>query len=269
MDQGRAADGAQHHVLREPLADLVGPVGLVGVGRWKGSGVDRAAFEDAGWDVTDDKRRPLRVLGHFSGPLWLAVRGVAPAALQAIEVQERDLASPASRASQFTSMLPFFVLMAVLYGALHAALDTTAGERERGSLEPLMMNPVPPLALVLGKWAAVAAVANASGSDAEKHAAALQALLAAAEERAKGAADKAKAADEKAKGAEEKAKAADAAASAAEKARGEKRDLTVEEQQEIGGKLTEVIAAGGPDAVIQVALADAGGALLDPLDRLH
>ncbi|HEY0650485.1 hypothetical protein [Phenylobacterium sp.] len=35
------------------------------------------AFEDAGWDVTDDKRRPLRVLGHFSAPLWLALRGVA------------------------------------------------------------------------------------------------------------------------------------------------------------------------------------------------
>ena len=36
-----------------------------------------AAFEAEGWDVTDDKRRPLRVLGHFSGPLWLALRGVA------------------------------------------------------------------------------------------------------------------------------------------------------------------------------------------------
>ena len=35
------------------------------------------AFEDAGWDVTDDKRRPLRVLGHFNQPLWLAIRGVA------------------------------------------------------------------------------------------------------------------------------------------------------------------------------------------------
>ena len=35
------------------------------------------AFEDAGWDVTDNKRRPLRVLAYFSGPLWLAVRGVA------------------------------------------------------------------------------------------------------------------------------------------------------------------------------------------------
>jgi sodium transport system permease protein len=46
----------------------------------------------------------------------------------------------------------------VLYGALNAALDTTAGERERGSLEPLLMNPAPRAALVAGKWAAVSAV---------------------------------------------------------------------------------------------------------------
>ena len=43
----------------------------------KSPAAQAAAFEAAGWDVTDDKRRPLRVLGHFSGPLWLAVRGVA------------------------------------------------------------------------------------------------------------------------------------------------------------------------------------------------
>ena len=35
------------------------------------------AFEDAGWDMTDDKRRPLRMLAQFSAVLWLAVRGVA------------------------------------------------------------------------------------------------------------------------------------------------------------------------------------------------
>jgi hypothetical protein len=35
------------------------------------------ALEDAGWDVTDAKRRPLRMFGHFALPLWLAVRGVA------------------------------------------------------------------------------------------------------------------------------------------------------------------------------------------------
>jgi hypothetical protein len=35
------------------------------------------AFEAEGWDVTDDKRRPLRLLEHFSEQLWLALRGVA------------------------------------------------------------------------------------------------------------------------------------------------------------------------------------------------
>jgi len=106
--------------------------------------------------------RVARLLQGFSqeqAMLRLAWRGVAPASLQAVEVDEHDLASPAARAAQWATLVPFFMLMAVLYGALHAALDTTAGERERGSLEPLLMTPVPPLALMLGKWAAVAAVA--------------------------------------------------------------------------------------------------------------
>lgn len=91
--------------------------------------------------------------------LRLALRGVSPTLLQAVQVDERDLADPRARATQLTAIVPFFVLMAVLYGALHAALDSTAGERERGSLEPLLMNPVPRAALVLGKWGAVACVA--------------------------------------------------------------------------------------------------------------
>jgi sodium transport system permease protein len=90
--------------------------------------------------------------------LSIALRGVSPALLAPLEVQQRDLASTQTRGAQFTGMLPFFVLMAVLYGALSAALDTTAGERERGSLEPLLMNPAPHAALVRGKWGAVAAL---------------------------------------------------------------------------------------------------------------
>lgn len=91
--------------------------------------------------------------------LRLAVRGVAPSALEAVQVEERDLANAGARAAQLGTLVPFFVLMAVLYGALNAALDTTAGERERGSLEPLLMNPSARGALVTGKWGAVAAVA--------------------------------------------------------------------------------------------------------------
>ena len=100
----------------------------------------------------------LRGFNQEQATLRLALRGVAPALLDVVLVEERDLADPATRAAQLTVMVPFFVLMAVLYGALNAALDTTAGERERGSLEPLLMNPTSRQALVLGKWAAVAAV---------------------------------------------------------------------------------------------------------------
>ena len=88
--------------------------------------------------------------------LSLALRGVSPELLEPVKFEERDLASTQTRAAQITGMLPFFVIMAVLYGALNAALDTTAGERERGSLEPLLMNPAQRWALVLGKWGAVA-----------------------------------------------------------------------------------------------------------------
>jgi len=105
--------------------------------------------------------RAARLLGAFSrerATLNLSMRGVSPDILEPLQIEERDLASTQTRATQITGMLPFFVLMAVLTGALNAALDTTAGERERGSLEPLLMNPAERWALVFGKWGAVASV---------------------------------------------------------------------------------------------------------------
>ena len=105
--------------------------------------------------------RLLQGFNQEQATLRLVLRGVPPPVLQAVRLDELDLADPRVRAAQFTRMLPFFVLMAVLYGALNAALDTTAGERERGSLEPLLMTPVPRAAIVLGKWGAVAAAGMA------------------------------------------------------------------------------------------------------------
>jgi sodium transport system permease protein len=108
--------------------------------------------------------RVLRLLEGFGrerARLALALRGVSGELLAPVEVDERDLASAQAQATRLTGILPFFVLMAVLYGALNAALDTTAGERERGSLEPLLAGPASPVAIVLGKWGAVACVAMA------------------------------------------------------------------------------------------------------------
>ena len=102
--------------------------------------------------------RLLGAFGRERATLALALRGVSVQLLEPIEVEERDLASTQTRATRITGMLPYFVMIAMLYGALNAALDTTAGERERGSLEPLLMNPPERWALVAGKWGAVACV---------------------------------------------------------------------------------------------------------------
>ena len=106
--------------------------------------------------------RAVQLLNAYSrerGQLSLMLRGVSPELVSPLRVEELDLASTQARTAQLTGMLPFFVMMAVLYGALNAALDTTAGERERASLEPLLMNPASRASLVLGKWGAVAALA--------------------------------------------------------------------------------------------------------------
>lgn len=100
--------------------------------------------------------RLVRGFSEERARLQLMLRGVSPELLSPVGLTERDLASPGARAARITGIIPMFVIMAVLYGALTAALDTTSGERERQSLEPLLANPVPHGALVLGKWLAVA-----------------------------------------------------------------------------------------------------------------
>ncbi|MBW8843357.1 MAG: ABC transporter permease, partial [Burkholderiales bacterium] len=55
--------------------------------------------------------------------LNLALRGVSTELLEPIEAEERDLASVQARAARLTSIIPLFIIMAVLYGALTAALD--------------------------------------------------------------------------------------------------------------------------------------------------
>ena len=90
--------------------------------------------------------------------LRLVARGVAPSTLSVTRIDEHDIADNAARAAQMTNIVPLFVLMSVLYGALNAALDTTAGERERGSLEPLLATPASRGAIVIGKWGAVFAL---------------------------------------------------------------------------------------------------------------
>jgi sodium transport system permease protein len=85
------------------------------------------------------------------GALRLYARGVDPNVMNAISVERMDIATPQSNAVLFLNMLPFLVVMTVFVGGMYVVIDTTAGERERGSLEPLLINPVARRDFVLGK----------------------------------------------------------------------------------------------------------------------
>jgi sodium transport system permease protein len=79
------------------------------------------------------------------------VRGVSPEVIQAVDVEAVDVATPQSQATFLISFLPYFIIFAIFNGAAPIITDTTAGERERQSLEPLLINPVPRRIFVLGK----------------------------------------------------------------------------------------------------------------------
>jgi sodium transport system permease protein len=90
---------------------------------------------------------------HASGiaRLRLMARGIDPTVMSAIAVQDIDVATPTSRSVLILGTLTAIILMTMLMGGLHIALDATAGERERGSLEPLLTTPVRREQLIYGK----------------------------------------------------------------------------------------------------------------------
>lgn len=95
--------------------------------------------------------RMLEAYGAQVGALRLAVRGVDPAIMTAVRLERVDVGAPDAKKALLLGSLPLFLLMGCFLGGTYVAIDVTAGERERGSLESLLMNPVPPSVFVLGK----------------------------------------------------------------------------------------------------------------------
>jgi len=107
-------------------------------------------------------KRLASLLSSFSaetGSLRLIVRGVSPAVATALKVEEVDVANSQQRAAMLLNVILMFLALAVLTAGMQIATDSTAGERERGSLEPLLLNPVPRWQLIAGKWFAAVVAA--------------------------------------------------------------------------------------------------------------
>jgi sodium transport system permease protein len=96
------------------------------------------------------------------GAMRQVARGLSPVVSTPIVMSERDQSTPESRSTLVFGMLPYFFIFAAYIGGMYLAIDTTAGERERQSLEPLFANPVPRWQFQAGKLSATSAFAFTS-----------------------------------------------------------------------------------------------------------
>jgi sodium transport system permease protein len=122
-------------------------------------------FDSSQRDANPAVERVTRLVEGYArqqGALRLVARGLSPAVGVPVVVAPRDQATAQSRAVLLFNMLPYFFVLTIIMGGMYLAIDLTAGERERQSLEPLFANPVPRWKILLGKLGAIAAFSAVS-----------------------------------------------------------------------------------------------------------
>lgn len=110
--------------------------------------------DQANTQAERETRRALRALQAYSQELAamrLTIRGVSPQLMRPLNIDEVDVSTPSGRSAMLLGMLSYFFIFALLTGGMNLAIDATAGERERGSLEPLLCLPVKRDDLIFGK----------------------------------------------------------------------------------------------------------------------
>jgi sodium transport system permease protein len=107
------------------------------------------------------------ILGQYDAAQAAAAlknRGIDPGILTPIKLVGHPLSSPVQAASNafLSFFLPYILITMILTGGFSAALDSSAGERERRTLEGLLLTPAPRSRLLLGKIAAITVVSLAA-----------------------------------------------------------------------------------------------------------
>jgi len=113
--------------------------------------------DQANTDADREARRVRTALYAYNQELAgirLTARGVNPMLLRPLNIDEVDVSTASGRSAILLGMMSYFFIFATLMGGMYLAIDATAGERERGSLEPLLSLPVTRDQLILGKIAA-------------------------------------------------------------------------------------------------------------------
>ncbi len=126
----------------------------------------RPASIELWYDSASDNGQRQRdvedVLQHYSSNISsarLLAHGVSPATMTPIRLQRYDTGSSAARSAGMIGAILGFLFFPAFICGLSAAVDSTAGERERRSLEVLMAQPASPWSLITGKWLAAGSLA--------------------------------------------------------------------------------------------------------------
>jgi sodium transport system permease protein len=98
--------------------------------------------------------RAIRLYDSQIGSLRLQARGISPEVVRAIILNVSDVASAQARNAEILNMMPYLIIIFIMAGGMYLAIDTTAGEREHGSLESLLAQPTDRRYILLAKLGA-------------------------------------------------------------------------------------------------------------------
>jgi sodium transport system permease protein len=126
-------------------------------------------YGDNTQSVVEQRRR--RIAGMLGGigqqvvVQRLADRGMDPELLEPIRIQQEDLASDEAQTGKvLAGFLPAMILFLIFLGSIYIAIDITAGEKERRTLQTLFSTPATTREIISGKFLAVASVGIVSGA---------------------------------------------------------------------------------------------------------
>ncbi|HEV7776455.1 MAG TPA: ABC transporter permease [Luteibacter sp.] len=153
--------------IREQSADVVLRIAPSYGEAWnRGQAVQvEVIFDSSRRDASTPVARVRSVIegyGRREGAMRLVARGLSPTTAWPVQVADRDQATSQSRSALMFSFLPYFFVLTVFLGGMYLAIDLTAGERERQSLEPLFANPVPRWKILAGKLLAICTFSTVS-----------------------------------------------------------------------------------------------------------
>lgn len=84
----------------------------------------------------------------------LRAAGLPVGLIDVLDIRQENVGRAAGPSVILLSMIPPFLIFTLFTGGVHVLLDSTCGERERGSFEPLLMNPVTRAEVLCGKLGA-------------------------------------------------------------------------------------------------------------------